>query len=281
MDLVESARALYSISTIVEIVCSICFRSHHDDHFHWRLWDPFGSIGLAFRYIKSCARFVARYISRGRKRRSRSPKRLFAIESSKVSSEISEALELESGKDLSTSLELPPDPIRSNSSAYRTSTTQKPLITSIHGDTPMVAMASDYHAKDTTTCWSCAHPSCSTYTITAPPPSIEHHIDHCAPYCHGCYFRCVCRQQYQSECVCGAKVNTNPTMRLVCEPCSLLSPTEIDRRRGAREKRELALLAGQAMRCANCALGLPNRGPRWWVCNLCRLECVDRCHYED
>ena len=282
--LVDSARALYSISFIFEIVSTFVFGNHHNHHSHQSLWSlipqPFSSTSPIFRYLESCARFAARYISRGRKRQSRSWWRAFAINRSKVGSENSEGLKLQNEEIYSTSMDLPPDTISSKSNTYQSWTTQIPLENPIQADATISAIASDYDANDTTICWSCAHPIRTTCTTTAPSPSISHHIDHCAPYCHSCYFRRLCHWPRQPKCVCAAKVRTSSAIKLVCEPCSLQPPEEIGRRRGAREKRELALLAGQATRCANCDLGLPARGPRWWMCNLCRWECVDGCHYE-
>ena len=284
MKRIDPIRALYSTSTIVEIVFSFVFRSHDNHRSHQWLCGLIpkllGSIGLAFRYLESCARFAGRYISRGRKRRPRTRTRTFPIDGSKIGADKSEVRELESGEDSSLSMDLPPDIMSSKSSSYQSRITQIPLANVIQADISTVAAASGYHATETTTCWSCAHPIRSTCTITVPSPSISHHIDHCAPYCHGCYFSCVCRRPRQKKCDCPAKVPVRLAMKLICESCSLQPLEEVICRREEREKRELALLAGQAMRCANCGLGLPTRGPRWWVCNLCVWECVDRCHSE-
>ena len=139
-----------------------------------------------------------------------------------------------------------------------------------------------------TVCWSCEMQICATCTFQAraSSPQIQHHIDNCTPYCHRCYFRDVCRRQrslwHPQRCLhSSSKPNSGlkEAARGLCKPCSLLSTEGVQKRRERREMRVLALLAWQAIRCANCQEGLPDRGPRWWVCNLCALECVDGCHY--
>ena len=143
-------------------------------------------------------------------------------------------------------------------------------------------------ASQKTVCWSCELQICATCTVQtrASPLNIQHHIDNCAPYCHRCYFRDVCRRQPSlrrpQRCVHSpTKLNRGleAATRVLCKPCSLLSTELVRKRRERREMRVMALLAGQALRCANCQEGLPGRGPRWWVCNSCALECVDGCHY--
>ena len=143
-------------------------------------------------------------------------------------------------------------------------------------------------ASKKTVCWSCEMQICATCTFQAraSSPNIQHHIDNCTLYCHRCYFRNVCRHQrslrHPQRCLhFSTKLNSGleEATRGLCKPCSLLSTEGVRKRRERREMRVMALLAGQAIRCANCQEGLPGRGPRWWVCNLCALECVDRCHY--
>ena len=136
-----------------------------------------------------------------------------------------------------------------------------------------------------TRCWACDIQICTSCTIQskATAANIQHHIDNCTPYCHKCYFHEICRKQRsfrrQERCSHSTRLYISQVTRSLCKQCSSLTPEDVGRRREAREKKELALLASQAMRCANCSLSLPSRGPGWWVCNWCRLECTDACHH--
>ena len=139
-------------------------------------------------------------------------------------------------------------------------------------------------SKKKSVCWSCEIQICATCTFQAraSSPSTQHHLDNCTPYCHRCYYRDVCRHQrslrHPQRCVHSSTKLAEEAVRELCKPCSRLNRKGIRQRRERREMRALALLAGQAIRCANCQEGLPGRGPRWWVCNLCALECGDGCH---
>lgn len=136
-------------------------------------------------------------------------------------------------------------------------------------------------------CWACNIRICSNCTtqVQASGPDIEHHMNNCIPYCHRCYFHEICRKKkiyHQPDlCAYSQKVKNNMVIRSLCKPCGLQITEKVEHRRAAREKKELALLADQAIRCGNCASGLPSRGPRWWVCNLCLWECKDSCHQSE
>lgn len=135
-------------------------------------------------------------------------------------------------------------------------------------------------------CWSCDIQICSlcNYQSQASVTDIQRHIDNCTLYCHKCYFREICLKQrrplrHPRRCSHSTKLGGPRDMRSLCKPCSEMPDKDISVRRERREKGKLALLAAQAVRCANCASGLPSGGVRWWVCTLCDLECTDSCHH--
>lgn len=162
----------------------------------------------------------------------------------------------------------------------------------IHTDRPTLLQTSACASAPQSRCWACAIQICPGCTdhAAAPPSRISHHIEHCTLYCHTCYFREICRAQRSLRKNGGRCPHGSPTwgeedgpgvgeVRALCKPCRRSSGVELAERREKREGWALRLLADQAVRCANCAEGLPGRGPRWWVCELCRLECTDGCHY--
>lgn len=135
-------------------------------------------------------------------------------------------------------------------------------------------------------CWSCDIPICSLckHHSRASIADIQHHLDHCTLYCHQCYFHDICLQHRRPlrrpmRCSHSTKLGGSRVLRPLCKACSQLPEKEISGRRERREKGYLALLAAQAVRCANCQSGLPSAGVRWWVCTSCNLECTDPCHH--
>lgn len=140
-----------------------------------------------------------------------------------------------------------------------------------------------YGEKDR--CWSCDIQICSTcrHQSRASAADIQHHMDKCTLYCHKCYFREICLKKRSlsrpRRCSHSTGFNGPQAIRSLCRLCFGLTDKSISIRHEGREKRALALLAAQAVRCANCASGLPSGGVRWWVCTLCNLECTDPCHH--
>ena len=135
-----------------------------------------------------------------------------------------------------------------------------------------------------TSCWACSVQICRACTsesrVNATP--IQQHMDSCTPYCHKCHFRALCSglqsDDHSSGCCSLSRSSTRGKKKLLCTPCSREPITALHKRRTQKEIRELQLLANQAMRCANCDSGLPERGPRWWICDVCKLECTNECH---
>lgn len=221
-------------------------------------------------------RFAARYVSRSRKSQDKSQVSYIRDADAEVGSGISDdSAIMNRGKaGVLTGVEL-----RDNKAILDDVT--RPTCLHQHS-------ASSAEDNQRATCWSCDIPICDTCTFQgrASSHNIQHHIDNCTPYCHRCYYREVCRHQrslrHPQRCSHSSDtLNSGLTQapQTLCEQCSLMDAKDIGKRRDERERKTLALLAGQAIRCANCQGELPVNGPRWWVCDICRLECVDSCHY--
>ena len=252
---------------------------------------PFNSTTSALRYLRSTTRFWVAYVSRSRRPQAKPQINRSPEDNAQVDFEESEGFELEDGRRPGKSIALieeDENSIRTNSGTCRACSTMQecsPQTESdlVHKNGNGLEPTVTCH-NGTNSCWACNIQICTKRTShrQASSPNIQQHMDHCIPYCHKCYFKEICREKRAlpsyRQCSHTMKVNA-PAMRSLCKDCSLQTIEEITLRREAREKQELALLANQAIRCGNCALGLPTRGPRWWVCDLCRLECTDPCHY--
>ena len=129
-------------------------------------------------------------------------------------------------------------------------------------------------------CWACGILTCKSCGTWAQKrePTLQHHIDHCRPYCGKCYFQIACFPKWKpthSEWI----VSSKEWCRL-CESCSEFELYEriAERIRKRRKKRLLAVLQDVPKTCTRCEKVLNSRRLGWWVCTTCDAVCFDSCH---
>ena len=130
-------------------------------------------------------------------------------------------------------------------------------------------------------CWGCGAPTCGDCGSARafPDTRTAAHLARCGPRCAGCFFKEVVKGRPLGVACPGCRVGGGAGVgKRVCRDCKGLSNGELLGRRERRDREEALFLMQMGVSCGSCGVGLPERGPRWWVCGTCGRECRDRVH---
>lgn len=129
------------------------------------------------------------------------------------------------------------------------------------------------------------------------------HLRRCRAQCSKCYlmefcskwkYYCNCRTSqtnpsaansyssyrpyYSTTSTCRSEQEATIQLHRVCRSCMIMNKSELMAMSEKREKEEIRHLARQPLRCSVCEDFLESKGPRWWICSYCKLECRSNVH---
>ena len=138
-------------------------------------------------------------------------------------------------------------------------------------------------------CWGCGAQTCGACGAQRAFPDTRTacHLAKCRLRCAGCFYRTAVAERRPlgaAKCVCKVATGrrgdaAGPQIgHRVCRDCRALTNEELLALREQRDGEEARFLMQRGVSCGLCGVGLPERGPRWWVCEHCKKECRDRVH---
>lgn len=136
--------------------------------------------------------------------------------------------------------------------------------------------------------------SCWTKTLVRETLRSQHRSS-CQAYCNRCFFLDICRWhgpealalgKHKPNCSLAVKAghpeleSQNITMQSATV-CALCMDRPSEERREMMEQPgnvDMEAASGEPLFCYYCRAALGSRGPRWWICSLCGLECPSNHH---
>ncbi|KAF4988523.1 hypothetical protein FDECE_15010 [Fusarium decemcellulare] len=128
--------------------------------------------------------------------------------------------------------------------------------------------------------------ACQT-KIRIPYSYATQHIDQCRPVCTKCFHKKYCHKKaHWGNCKLlgekqdvekGLGVTANLHEETLCRLCAKIDKSAM-KRVEVQDVSEMRRLAKLPLVCQTCKDLLPSRGPQWWICNPCGVECRSEAH---
>ncbi|KAH7146300.1 hypothetical protein EDB81DRAFT_487107 [Dactylonectria macrodidyma] len=138
--------------------------------------------------------------------------------------------------------------------------------------------------------------TCSNYTRNRKSYASQH-LSRCRPVCTKCFYAEFCRSTHNIQHIRRSKHAAScwsyrekrdieegigqgweTAEEPICRLCYAKTDTERMKRIEAQDAAELKRLAKHPLVCNSCKDPLPPRGPRWWICTSCNVECKSHAH---
>lgn len=138
--------------------------------------------------------------------------------------------------------------------------------------------------------------TCSSYARHRKSYASQH-LSRCQPVCTKCFYLNYCRStnrlqqrrpsKHAASCWSstekrdveeGIGQGWQAVEEPVCRLCYEKTDAERMKRMEAQDTAELQRLAKHPLVCNTCKDPLPSRGPRWWICTSCQVECKSHAH---
>lgn len=119
------------------------------------------------------------------------------------------------------------------------------------------------------------------------------HLCGCDAWCSQCYFQFICRKppstgpwkKHTSYCTRSPRPPNTFTTRLsvyqdqlLCRACARRPLKAINAKLEEEGRYEIRRLTKHPLACGHCTRVLEPKGPRWWVCSQCLVECPSNVH---